>query len=215
MIPITDVIPSRTRPGVTIALMAATIGASLLQRVLSPLDPDAGLAPARALLLNVVASLFIRDGIGLLLGGLLYLRVFGENVEDRLGHARFAALYTAAGAVATLAQLAMASPSGTVPQGASSAVAGVMGGYLALYPRSRVLTLVPFPPLVAEVPAVFFIGLWFAVRFLGGLTLPPTPAPFLPGGAAFWAEVAAFMAGAVLARWLQRHERARVEWWGP
>ena len=100
--------------------------------------------------------------------------------------------------------------------GASGAIAGVMGGYLVLYPHSRVLTLFPFPLMLFEVPALFFLGLWFVIQFISGIgSLAATANGGLPGGVAFWAHVTGFLAGVVLVRIMRRPERERVEWWSP
>jgi membrane associated rhomboid family serine protease len=107
-------------------------------------------------------------------------------------------------------------PAATIPMvGASGAIAGVIGGYFMLYPQSRVLTLFPFPLMLFEVPAIFFLGLWFVLQFLSGLGSLASPAAGMPGGVAFWAHVMGFLAGVVLVRLMQRPERQRVEWWSP
>jgi membrane associated rhomboid family serine protease len=123
--------------------------------------------------------------------------------------------YLACGAVAALSQAAM-DPGSVIPMvGASGAIAGVMGGYFVLYPHSRVLTLFPFPIMIFEVPAIFFLGLWFFVQFLSGLgSLAAAAGTELPGGVAFWAHVMGFVAGVMLVRMMRRPERERVEWWG-
>jgi membrane associated rhomboid family serine protease len=90
-----------------------------------------------------------------------------------------------------------------------------MGGYLVLYPHSRVHTLFPFPLMLFEVPAIFLLGLWFVIQFVSGLgSLAATVNGGLPGGVAFWAHVMGFVAGVVLVRLMRRPERERVEWWG-
>jgi membrane associated rhomboid family serine protease len=148
-------------------------------------------------------------------GNLLYLWIFGDNIEDRLGHGRFLLFYLACGVVAALSQAAM-DPVSVIPMvGASGAIAGVMGGYFVLYPHSRVLTLFPFPIMIFEVPAIFFLGLWFFIQFLSGLgSLAAAGGADLPGGVAFWAHVMGFVAGVALVRVMRRPERERVEWWG-
>jgi membrane associated rhomboid family serine protease len=221
MIPLKDVIPSRTRPVVTTALVLVNAIVFLLQVSLAPADAERfilayGLIPASFSLVSLLTSTFVHGGLGHLAGNLLYLWIFGDNIEDRLGHGRFLGFYLGAGVVAALAQTAI-DPTSRVPMvGASGAVAGVMGGYFVLYPKSRVLTLVPFPPLLVEIPAAVFLGLWFLVQFVSGLGSPSGPAGGgLPGGIAFWAHLTGFLAGALLVRLLQRPERQRVEWWGP
>jgi membrane associated rhomboid family serine protease len=220
MIPLKDVIPSRTAPIVTISLIVVFTVAFLLQRTLSPADGEHliasfGLVPAFFSTADLLTSMFVHAGFAQLGGNLLYLWIFGENVEDRLGHVRFLVFYLAAGVVAGLTQTGM-EPSATTPiVGASGAVAGVMGGYFMLYRQSRVLTLFPFPLTVFEVPAIFFLALWFLVQFLIGLASQPYVSGGPPGGVAFWGQVTGFLTGVVLVRPMQRPERRRVEWWSP
>jgi membrane associated rhomboid family serine protease len=221
MIPLKDVIPSRTRPIVTTMIVAINVLVFLLQLTLPPGDVERfiytfGLVPAHFSVPSLFTSMFVHGGLGHVAGNLLYLWIFGDNVEDRLGHGRFLVFYLATGMVAALSQAAM-DPESTVPMvGASGAIAGVMGGYFVLYPQSRVLTLFPFPVMLFEVPAIFFLGLWFVMQFLSGLgSLASAAGQGLPGGVAFWAHVMGFVAGVLLVRLMQRPERQRVEWWSP
>ncbi len=124
--------------------------------------------------------------------GMLYLWLFGWTVEDRLGRGRFVALFLACGALAWSVASA--------DEAVDGAVAGILGAYFVLYPRSIVLMLVPMPPLLVEVPAVVFLGLWFLFQILLG--------PFAP-------QLAGLAAGAALGVVLRRAERMRVEWWSP
>jgi len=220
MIPIKDVIPSRTTPVVTITLIAANTLVFFYQLGLAPAELEAfifafGLIPAHFTIATMFSSMFVHAGLGHAGGNLLYLWIFGDNIEDRLGHGRFLVFYLATGVVAALSQMAM-DPGSRIPMvGASGAIAGVMGGYLVLYPHSRVLTLFPFPLMLFEVPAVFFLGLWFVIQFVSGLgSLAAATEAGLPGGVAFWAHVMGFVAGVVLVRLMRRPERGRVEWWG-
>jgi len=221
VIPIKDVIPSRTWPGVTISIVVVNVAVFLYQTTLPQPALEAfiyarGLVPADFSVVAMVTSMFVHGGFGHVAGNLLYLWIFGDNVEDRLGHGRFVLFYLATGVIAALAQTAM-DPDSTIPMvGASGAIAGVMGGYFVLYPQSRVLTLFPFPLMLFEVPAVFFLGLWFLVQFLNGLGSSMAAAGRdLPGGVAFWAHVMGFVAGVLLVRLMRRPERQRVEWWSP
>jgi membrane associated rhomboid family serine protease len=222
MIPLKDVIRSRTRPVVTTTVIVVNALVFLLQLSLPPADMERfiftfGLVPASFSIGSLLTSMFVHGGLGHVGGNLLYLWIFGDNVEDRLGHGRFLVFYLATGVVAALAQTAM-DPASTVPMvGASGAIAGVMGGYFVLYPNSRVLTLFPFPVMLFEVPAIFFLGLWFALQFLSGLgsLAVATGEGGLPGGVAFWAHVMGFVTGVALVRLMQRPERQRVEWWSP
>jgi membrane associated rhomboid family serine protease len=219
MIPLKDVIPTRTWPGVTIALIVLNVLVFVYQLTLSPAEVEDfilvfGLVPADFSVATMLSSMFVHGGFAHVAGNLLYLWIFGDNVEDRLGHGRFILFYLAAGIVAALAQAAM-DPGSVIPMvGASGAIAGVMGGYFVLYPHSRVLTLFPFPIMIFEVPAVFFLGLWFFVQFLSGLGSMAATGAEMPGGVAFWAHVMGFVAGAGLVKVMRRPERERVEWWG-
>jgi membrane associated rhomboid family serine protease len=146
---------------------------------------------------------------------MLYLWIFGDNVEDRMGHGRFLVFYLLCGATAALAQT-FTDPASIVPMvGASGAIAGVMGAYFVLYPRSRIVTLVPifFFIRIIEVPAIFFLGIWFLMQFASGLGSIATAAGEPAGGIAFWAHVAGFGAGLATVTLFRRPERTRVEWW--
>ena len=159
MIPLRDVIPSRTRPVVTVTLIVLNALVFLQQLGLSPELGEAfvfrfGLVPADFSWFNVLTSMFVHGGLMHVGGNMLYLWIFGDNVEDRMGHGRFLVFYLLSGAGAALAQT-VAEPSSPIPMvGASGAIAGVMGAYFVLYPKSRVLTLLPFPITVVEIPAV-------------------------------------------------------------
>jgi len=219
MIPLRDVIPSRTRPGVTIGLIAINVLVFLFQATLSEETARRfvytfAVVPAHFSLVDVFTSLFVHAGITHLAGNLLFLWIFGDNVEDRLGHGRFALFYVICGYVAAIAQTALI-PDSLIPMvGASGAIAGVMGAYLVLYPHSRVLMLFPFPPILFELPAVFFLGFWFFMQFLSGLgTLPIFQGGTISGGVAFWAHVAGFVCGLALVVPMRRKERMDVGWW--
>jgi len=219
MIPLRDVIPSRTTPGVTVTLITLNILIYLFQLMLSDRGQDAfimgfGLVPAYFSVVNVFTAMFVHGGFMHLAGNMLFLWIFGDNVEDRLGHLRFVVFYFACGAVAALSQ-ALLNPESVVPMvGASGAIAGVMGAYLLLYPRSRVLMLFPFPVFLFELPALVFLVMWFVVQFLNGVNqLPVFEKDAITGGVAFWAHVAGFIAGLILVVFMKRPERTRVDWW--
>jgi len=220
MIPLRDVIPSRTWPGVTVTLVALNVLVYLRTMGLTEPEFEAfvrtfGLVPAGFAWADVFSSMFVHGGLLHAVGNMLYLWIFGDNVEDRMGHGRFLAFYLLCGVAAALAQT-MVSPDSPVPMvGASGAVAGVMGAYFVLYPKSRVLTLFPFPLMLIEIPAVYLLGLWFVMQFVNGLgALVPPAEGQLAGGVAFWAHIAGFGAGVLLIFLFRRPERARVEWWG-
>ncbi|MEZ5416817.1 MAG: rhomboid family intramembrane serine protease [Vicinamibacterales bacterium] len=148
-----------------------------------------GLVPADFTWLTVFTSMFVHGGLLHAAGNMLYLWIFGDNVEDRMGHGRFLVFYLLSGIGAALAQT-WAAPTSDVPMvGASGAIAGVMGAYFILYPRSRVLTLLPFPIMLIEIPAVYFLGLWFLMQFVNGMaTLGAAADGRLAGGVAFCAR---------------------------
>jgi membrane associated rhomboid family serine protease len=127
---------------------------------------------------------------------MLYLWIFGDNVEDRLGHVGFFVFYLACGAAAALGQTAISLDS-TVPMvGASGAIAGVMGAYFVLYPHSRVLTLIPWIFLqIVELPAIMLLGFWFLMQLFSAGTLAVTASTHGGGGVAFAAHIAGFIAG--------------------
>ena len=219
MIPLRDVIPSRTRPGVTIGLILLNLLMFVFQATLSEGAAQSfvdtlAVVPAHFSLVAACTSMFVHTGIAHLAGNLLFLWIFGDNVEDRLGHDRFTVFYLICGLVAALAQTAL-DPESVIPMvGASGAIAGVMGAYLVLYPRSRILMFFPFPPLLFELPAVFFLGLWFFMQFLNGMaTLAVFGVGDLTGGVAFWAHVAGFACGLALVIPMRRRERMDVDWW--
>jgi membrane associated rhomboid family serine protease len=219
MIPIRDVIPSRTTPVVTISLIVFNVAVFLFQSVLSQRAFDLflinfALIPADFSLVTVFTAMFLHAGFAHLAGNMLFLWIFGDNIEDRLGHGRFVWFYLICGFAAAFAQTALNADSRVPMVGASGAIAGVMGAYLILFPHSRIVMLFPFPPIVFELPAVLFLVMWFGIQFLNGVgTLPMFGAQQLSGGVAFWAHVAGFAAGVVLVRIMRQPERATVEWW--
>ena len=220
MIPLRDVIPSRTTPYVTIALIALNALTFVYQLSLGEGVNDFilyfGLVPAAFSWVAVFTSMFLHGGFLHFGGNMLYLWIFGDNVEDRMGHGRFLVFYLLCGVAAALAQ-AIINPDSVVPMvGASGAIAGVMGAYFVLYPRSRIVTLVPLFVFVQimEVPAIFFLGIWFLMQFVSGVGSIATAVSGEPaGGIAFWAHVAGFVAGVSGVLVFRRPERQRVEWW--
>jgi len=215
-IPISDVIPSRTTPVVTIGLILANAIAFLLQQFLNdlevrPLFTMYGLVPAEFTLPAVITSMFLHAGWLHFLGNMLYLWIFGDNVEDRVGHGRFLLFYVLCGAAAAVGQT-LANPGSTVPMvGASGAIAGVMGAYFFLFPHSRVLTFVAvfiFYIDLIEIPAVFFLGFWFVLQLLSGVGSLGASS----GGVAFWAHAGGFLAGVALIALMRRPEREGIEW---
>ena len=221
MIPLRDVIPSRTTPYVTIGLIAVNALVFLYEMTLG--DPRLeefiiyfGLVPAAFSWVAVLTSMFLHGGFLHVGGNMLFLWIFGDNVEDRMGHGRFLVFYLLCGTAAALAQTAM-SPDSVAPMvGASGAVAGIMGAYFVLYPHSRIVTLIPLFVFfhVMEVPALVFLGLWFVLQFISGVgSIAAATGGEPAGGIAFWAHVAGFVAGVSGVLVFRRPERQRVEWW--
>jgi rhomboid family protein len=220
LIPLRDIVPSRTTPVITIALIVLNVLVFLFElslgRAVEAFTFYFGLVPADFAWLNVFTSMFIHGGFLHIAGNMLYLWIFGDNVEDRMGHGRFLVFYLLCGVAAALAQTVTA-PNSTVPMvGASGAIAGVMGAYFVLYPKSRIVALVPlfFFFQIIEVPAIFFLGIWFLMQFLSGVGSIAEATRGAPGGGvAFWAHVAGFVAGITGVVAFRRPERERVEWW--
>ena len=202
MIPLRDVIPSRTTPVVTVAIIAVNVLVFayqlLLGRDLDGFLQSWAVVPAHLSLASLITSMFLHGGFLHVGGNMLYLWIFGDNVEDRMGHGRFLSFYLLCGIAAALAQ-SIINPDSIVPMvGASGAIAGVMGAYFVLYPHSRIVTLVPLIIFfqVMEVPAIFFLGIWFVMQFISGVGSIATAVSGEPGGGvAFWAHVAGFVAG--------------------
>ncbi len=220
MIPLRDVIPSRTAPVVTVALITVNVLVFLFELSLGDAVNDFtlsfGLVPAEFSWMTVITSMFLHGGLLHAGGNMLYLWIFGDNVEDRMGHGRFLTFYLLCGIAAALAQT-IVSPDSPVPMvGASGAIAGVMGAYFVLYPHSRIVTLIPiiFFFHIVEIPAIFFLGIWFLMQLLSGVGSIAAATGGEPGGGiAFWAHVAGFAAGLVGVMIFRRPERQRVEWW--
>jgi membrane associated rhomboid family serine protease len=216
MFPVADVIPSRRTPFVTIGLIVLNTLAFLYELQLDEEDLQVfvqifGVVPAHLSWLSVLTSLFLHGGWLHFLGNMLYLWIFADNVEDRFGRLPFVLFYLACGAAAAVGQ-AMTQPYSTVPMiGASGAIAGVMGAYFVLFPYSRVITAVFiffFLDLI-EIPAVYFLGIWFLMQFFSGIG--SLGANAAEGGVAFWAHVSGFIAGAAMGV-LGRLSYARAEW---
>ncbi len=215
MIPLRDVVPSRTWPGVTVTIIALNAlvyvyQGSLGERAELAFVHAFGLVPAEFTIASLFTSMFVHGGFLHFAGNMLYLWIFGDNVEDRFGHIRFLVFYMLCGTAAAVAQTAM-DPGSAIPMvGASGAIAGVLGAYFVLYPHSRVLTLFPFPLMLIEVPAVILLGLWFLMNVLSGLG---SIGQMNMGGVAFWAHAAGFGAGALGCLFFRRPERLEVDWW--
>jgi len=218
MIPLRDVIPSRTPPVVTVGLIVANslvflYQVSLPEAQLQVFVKEFGLVPAEFALSSLVTSIFLHGGWLHVVGNMWYLWIFGDNVEDRMGHLRYLAFYLICGIAAGLGHVVIGPDSYLPTIGASGAIAGVMGAYFVLYPRSRILTLIPIIVFIQiiEIPAVFFLAFWFIMQLFSGVG--SLAGPNQAGGVAFWAHIAGFVAGLALVRPFRRAERLRPEWW--
>jgi len=214
MFPIHDDNPVSITPYVTYALVGACVVVFLWQLSHGPQGQQAiayglGLVPAvffgdRTLPpelvmvptgLTLVTSMFLHGGFMHLLGNMLYLWIFGNNIEDAMGHGRFIAFYLLCGAAAALAQ-GLPNPESPIPMiGASGAISGVLGAYLLLYPRARVMVAIPFGFFIhtVYVPAMLVLGLWFVIQIVSSLGASPEE-----GGVAWFAHIGGFVAGLVL-----------------
>ena len=218
MIPLRDIIPSRTRPYITFTIIGLNALAWMfelgLSRDLLPVFLQLyGVVPADLRASALITSMFLHGSWMHVIGNMWYLWIFGDNVEDRLGHGRFMVFYLLCGIAAALGQVAM-DPSSALPTiGASGAIAGVMGAYFVLYPRSRVLTLIPFIIFwdIVELPAIILLGFWFLMQLFSAGAIATTTAS-TGGGVAFAAHVVGFVAGMVGVFVFRRPQRAAERW---
>lgn len=141
---------------------------------------------------TLLTSMFLHGGLMHLVGNMWFLFIFGDNVEDRYGHVKYLLMYLLCGVAAGILHIVSA-PDSVVPTvGASGAIAGIMGGYLLLYPHARVMSLIPFGIFtrIIPVPAIFFLGFWFLLQLISGLAENA-----ISGGVAWWAHVGGFATG--------------------
>jgi membrane associated rhomboid family serine protease len=174
------------------------------------LDPQAFGYASWEVILTLVTSLFLHGGFVHLAGNLIYLWVFGGAVEEALGRVRFLTLYLACGAVGSLMHTVLF-PQSTVPSiGASGSIAGLLGAFLILRPRARIVTLFPLVVYwaMAEIPALLFLPVWFAMQFFNGfLSLQAARGTQEVVGIAWWAHVGGFVFGMVMAAVLRQRPR--------
>ncbi|WP_071674169.1 rhomboid family intramembrane serine protease [Nioella nitratireducens] len=215
MFPLRDHNPSERTPFVTWALIAVnvvvflsyfpSIGGS--DRLLMAFYSDWALVPAEVShgieMRTIVTSMFLHGGWMHIIGNMLFLWIFGDNLEDQLGHVGFLLFYLVCGVAAAMGQV-LADPTSTVPMvGASGAIAGVMGGYLLMFPKARVdLLFILFVFIrVVTVPAWLMLGLWFGMQLANGASSVGAG-----GGVAYWAHIGGFVAGVILIlpAWLRR-----------
>jgi membrane associated rhomboid family serine protease len=214
MLPLRDVNPTRTFPLVTIAIIAVNVLVFIYELILGPqlegfvqswaiipyeITHGVDLPPAsiQPIYLTLITAMFLHGGIVHIAGNMLFLWIFGNNIEDAMGSLRFIVFYLLCGLVAAFAQIAVG-PNSDIPNiGASGAIAGVLGAYLLLFPRAEVQTLVflGFFVRLVRLPALLFLGLWFVLQLFSGVAGLGMEAT---GGVAWFAHIGGFIAGIVL-----------------
>jgi len=228
MFPISDDNPTRSLPYVTWGLIAACSAIFLWQSSLPEASVEAvflsyGAIPAHifggdaqavrmiAPELTLISSQYLHGGFAHLFGNMLFLYIFGDNIEAAMGHIKFLVFYTIAGVAAALGHGALAVGSDIPMIGASGAISGVLGAYLLIYPHARVRVLfLPLPlPIfrVFAIPAVMVLGIWFVIQFASAAMSNAAE-----GGVAFWAHVAGFVAGMVM---LPLFKKSGIDYWQP
>jgi membrane associated rhomboid family serine protease len=234
MIPIRDETPRYSTPYVTYFIIALNVVVFLFElsvgmqghRALNSMIYQFGVVPRHferavaggaafripGLFLSILTSMFLHGGWVHVIGNMWFLWIFGDNIEDYLGHLRYLLFYLTSGVAAALTHIALNFGSNIPTVGASGAIAGVMGAYFVLYPRARVLTW--FPPIFFfHLPAWVMLGYWFVVQFLMGATTSITESQST-GGIAVWAHVGGFITGIILIKLLpERLQRRRYAAW--
>ncbi len=232
MIPLRDVNPNERPPTMVITLIALNALAFWWELSFPAARQEAmflalGLVPARYIdpadpgfshfpggYLPFLTSMFLHGGFMHFLGNMWFLWLFGDNVEDRIGHAKFLLFYVLCGLAAGATHLAL-NPHSAVPTiGASGAIAGVMGAYAITFPRAQVLTLIPlgFFMRTMLLPAWVFLGFWFVIQFFYG-ALAAAATHGQATGVAFWAHVGGFVAGILLRPLFMRPDPRPREWY--
>ncbi len=222
MIPLRDHNPTRQTPVVTYGLIAANVlvflsYASLFQdqRALAQFFDVWALTPAEIVAgresYTLVTAMFLHGGLMHLGGNMLFLYIFGDNMEEHFGHVGFLLFYLATGLAASALQIGV-DPASTIPNvGASGAIAGVMGGYLLMWPKARVdmLLILGFYVRIFTLPAFAMLGIWFGLQLLGGVSSLGSTG----GGVAYWAHAGGFLAGLALvgAAWAAGIKPRRVD----
>ncbi|HEX7706569.1 MAG TPA: rhomboid family intramembrane serine protease [Thermoanaerobaculia bacterium] len=212
MIPLRDDNPRRSTPWVNYTLVGLNLVAFAWQVSLGEQLQQAlyniAFIPARfwlpgnwlADVFTIMVSMFLHGSLMHIGSNMLYLWIFGDNIEDRLGHFRYLLFYLLCGVGATIAH-AYFSPASRIPAiGASGAIAGVLGAYLILFPRAKVMTLIPiiFIITIREIPAIFILGIWFVLQLFSGVgSLGVTDAQDM-GGVAYFAHIGGFVLGMIL-----------------
>lgn len=215
MIPLKDRNPTRRLPVVNVLIIVVNIGVFLFEvslgKGLEQFLFEFGVVPRLAVesfttsqitlsaVLPLLTSMFLHGGWLHLGGNMLYLWVFGDNIEDKLGHGRYLVFYLLCGLAATVLHIVVAPMSEVPTVGASGAISGVLGAYVLLFPRARVVTLIPIFVFlqITELPALVVLGFWFVLQFFNGLISLGYETAGM-GGVAWWAHIGGFVSGLVL-----------------
>jgi membrane associated rhomboid family serine protease len=227
MLPLKDLNPTRSTPYVTWVLIALNTVIFLFELGLQSMGElndfimTYGVVPAEITgapfsgeLLTVFTSMFLHGSPTHLLGNMLYLWIFGDNIEDRLGHGRYLVFYLVGGIAAAAAQIAV-DPSSPYPMvGASGAIAAVLGGYLLEYPNARIRSIIFFGYFIrfVHVPAVVVLGFWFVIQFFSGFL--SVAASAAAGGVAYFAHIGGFVAGVILIKLFTAGRPKQMYWDG-
>ncbi len=222
MFPLRDTQPSYSKPVVTILLIAVNLLVFLFEFSLDDYSRNQfiavyGLTPDNFSVLNIFTSMFLHGGWLHVLGNMWFLWIFGDNIEDILGHGKYLAFYLLCGVAAALTQTFMSLDSRVPMVGASGAIAGVMGAYMVKFPRSRIQTLVFIFIFFTriDVPAWLMLIYWFAVQFFSGVgSIGYSQAS--QGGTAFFAHIGGFLTGIALVNLMgarERYSRRRDLYW--
>jgi membrane associated rhomboid family serine protease len=210
MIPLRDNIRSRKVPFITIILIIINVAIFLYQNSLPTRAANEFVynwAVIPMLRYNqiwrLITAAFLHGGWGHLLGNMLYLWIFGDNIEDELGHIKFLLFYLLMAAIASAVQIVSDINSIIPVIGASGAVAGVLGAYFVTYPYSRIVTFVPlFLFRIVHIPSTVYLAVWFATQFLSGVLSDAAVA-----SVAWWAHIGGFVAGAIIIRYFRPPKR--------
>lgn len=205
MLPLRDHAPARTFPFITYLILGANILVFVLMFSMAPIELESfietyALQPFEVTMgeawYTLITSMFLHGGLGHIIGNMLFLHIFGDNLEDALGHLKYLAFYLFTGIGASIAQI-ITSPQSAIPVlGASGAIAGLMGGYLVLFPNHRIDILMPslLGLYRATVPAYTMLLYWFVFQFFQGLGSLSIEG----GGIAFFAHIGGFITGAII-----------------
>ncbi len=218
MLPLKDNQRSQKIPVITIALILVNVLVFLYQSSLSYFEMESffqnyAFTPqgffdafrSRSVYWQLITSMFLHGDFGHLLGNMWILWLFGDNVEDYLGKVKYLLFYLGTGLIAILAHTLSMPHSTVFTIGASGAISGVMGAYLILYPRARILTLIPFPPYFFNISALFYLVVWLVLQLISGISSGGA------SGVAWWAHIAGFLGGLLICiRGRNRRARAKT-----